>query len=111
LPTPANATNHKWLGLPLTLLDQEIPQGAQDFFTPYIMSKDSSCWQWRNDNYALLAGQGTWKPSQGLNGPRRLTSSAELPREKPFTSRMAIYEPWNFSKRHVSERSTRNWGS
>jgi hypothetical protein len=35
LPT-ANTANHKWLGLPLTLLDQEIARGAQDFFTPYI---------------------------------------------------------------------------
>jgi hypothetical protein len=31
----ANTTNHKWLRLPLTLLDQEIAREAQDLFTPY----------------------------------------------------------------------------
>jgi hypothetical protein len=34
LPTAANTTNHKWLGLQLTLLDQEIAREAQNFFYP-----------------------------------------------------------------------------
>jgi hypothetical protein len=32
----------KWLGLPLTFLDQEIARGAQDFFTPNI-SLQAAC--------------------------------------------------------------------
>jgi hypothetical protein len=40
LPTAANTTNHKWLGLPLTLLDQEIARRAQDFFAAYISPSD-----------------------------------------------------------------------
>jgi hypothetical protein len=32
LPTAANTINHKWLGLPFTLLDQEMVPGPELFY-------------------------------------------------------------------------------
>jgi hypothetical protein len=45
LPTAANTTNSKWLGLPLTLLDQEIARGSGLFYPLYNDTVETGEWQ------------------------------------------------------------------